>query len=374
MRQDVLCALPRLTIAVALAIGGPAAWAQATAPDTAIVHEVLGPGIHLFRVPVAADLWTATNTVVIVNDDDVTVFDSNTRGVNARKIIASIKAITPKPVRTLINSHWHQDHWSGNDEYVKAFPGVQIIATMETRDFMKRMGSPFFAHGLHVSWRRSQAALDSAIRRGRRADGTALTAEARRAQEADIAETRSFAEEVAAVRRVLPTIAYRDSLSLWSGTREFRLLSVTGDATGSTVLFLPRERLLVMGDVLVSRPDGSGPPPWTTNSYSITPWYHALRQLRALDAAVIVPGQGPAFRDGTFLDITTQVFGAIIEQSHAAMERGIVTTEGVQAQVNVDAIGLRYPKVSEGRLPDFRAWVNVLVRKVVQESFDGVVR
>lgn len=375
MRQAVRRAGWGLSILIALAALALSARAQATTrPDTSIVHEVLGEGIHLFRVPYAAELWTATNVVVIVNDDDVTVFDSNTRGATARRIIASIKAITPRPVRTLINSHWHMDHWSGNDEYVKAFPGVQIIATMETRDFMKRMGSPFFAHGLNAGWKRSQALLDSAIRTGRRADGTPLTADARRAEEANIAEARSFAEEVGSVRRVLPTIAYRDSLTLWSGTREFRLLSVTGDATGSTVLYLPRERLLVTGDVLVARPDGTGPPPWTTNSYAITPWYHALRRLRDLDAAVIVPGQGPAFRDGTFLDITTAVFGAVLEQSHAALERGIVTTDGVQAQVNVDAIGRRYPGVTEARLPDFRFWANILVRKVVQESFDGVVR
>ena len=42
-------------------------------------------------------------------------------------------------MRTLINSHWHQDHWSENAEYVKAFPGLQIVATTQTRDYTKRM-------------------------------------------------------------------------------------------------------------------------------------------------------------------------------------------------------------------------------------------
>ena len=44
----------------------------------------------------------------------------------ARMVIAEIRKITTKPVRTLINSHWHQDHGPGNDEYVKAFPGLQM--------------------------------------------------------------------------------------------------------------------------------------------------------------------------------------------------------------------------------------------------------
>src|SRR6476660_579799 len=138
-----------------------------TPPDTSLTKEILGDGIYLFRAPSALDLWTATNVVVIVNDEDVTVFDSNTRARTARMVIAEIRKITPKPVRTLINSHWHQDHWSGNDEYVKAFPGLQIVATTETRDYMKRMGSKFFADGLNTEVVRSRAALDTAIKTGK---------------------------------------------------------------------------------------------------------------------------------------------------------------------------------------------------------------
>jgi len=50
----------------------------------------------------------------------VTVFDSFTLPATARLAIAEIRALTAKPVRTLINSHWHQDHRSGNDEFRKA--------------------------------------------------------------------------------------------------------------------------------------------------------------------------------------------------------------------------------------------------------------
>ena len=48
-----------------------------------------------------------------------------------------------------------------------------------------------------------------------------------------------FAAEVAALPRVLPNWVYRDEMTFWSGRREFRLMSLTGDATGSTVLYLP---------------------------------------------------------------------------------------------------------------------------------------
>jgi hypothetical protein len=106
-------------------------------PELTLIKEVLADGVYLFRAPTALDRWTATNVVVVLNQDDVTVFDSFTRPATARMAIAEIRALTSKPVRTLINSHWHMDHWSGNDEFRKAFPGIQIVASAETRGYYK---------------------------------------------------------------------------------------------------------------------------------------------------------------------------------------------------------------------------------------------
>jgi glyoxylase-like metal-dependent hydrolase (beta-lactamase superfamily II) len=372
-RRIVATGIPSAALYVGLIVAAHPVAAEAP-PDTSLTKEVLAEGIYLFRAPSALDLWTATNVVVIVNDQDVTVFDSNTRARTARMVIAEIRKITPKPVRTLINSHWHQDHWSGNDEYVKAFPGLQIVATTETRDYMKHMGSRFFAAGLNTQVDRQRAALDTAVRTGKQRDGTPLTADARKQMEKDIAETAAFATEVANVKRVLPTIAYSDSLMLWSGGREFRLISVTGDATGSTVLYLPAEKILVMGDALVTQEEGNGPPPWTTNSYAITPWLNSLRGLERLDATIMVPGQGPAFHDKAYLTLTGDLFESIIAQVHAALERGLVTLADVQAAVNVDAIGRKYTPNATEPDPRFKTLVSALVRKVHQESLDGVSR
>jgi glyoxylase-like metal-dependent hydrolase (beta-lactamase superfamily II) len=309
---------------------------------------------------------------VIINETDVTVFDSNTRPATAQKVIAEIRKLTPKPVRTLINSHWHMDHWSGNDAYAKAYPGLQIVATTQTRDYMKRMVAKYFTEQVNVA--RARAALDTAIRTGKLRDGTPLTPEVRRKREADLAESAAFAAEVAATPRVLPNVVYRDTLIFWSGRREFRLISATGDATGSTVLYLPGEKLLAMGDVLVGPESGDGPPPWTTNSYAIAPWLASLRGFEALDAAVIVPGQGAAFHDKTYLKLTGDLFASVIAQVHSALERGLTTLAEVQTAVNVDAIGRQYTPGSADLSPDFRPLVAALVRKVHQESLDGAAK
>jgi glyoxylase-like metal-dependent hydrolase (beta-lactamase superfamily II) len=374
--------MPGISVRPLLAAFGLAiaAWTASAAPlETSVakaramlVHEDLGGGVHVFRAPQELEFWTSTNSVVVINDEDVVVFDSPTRAVTAKAVIAEIRKLTPKPVRVLINSHWHQDHWSGNDEYAKAFPGLRILASAQTRDYMKRMPSAYFANGLQRGMQARRDELAEAIKTGKLPDGSPLTPEVRAQKEGVIARREQFAAEVAALPRILPDAVYEDEMTFWSGKREFRLMSVTGDATGSTVLFLPGQRILATGDVLVSPEDGKGPPPWTTNSYSVTPWLETLRRLDALDSAVIVPGQGPAMRDETYLRRTIELFAAVIDQVHAALERGVVGLEAVQAAVNVDEIGRGYTPGAPLD-EDFPVWVSIFAKKAMQESLDGAI-
>lgn len=344
--------------------------AQTPAPTPRIEKVVLADDVYLFRAPSAMDMWTASNSVVIVNEQDVAIFDSNTRPATTALVLAEIRKITNKPVRYLINSHWHMDHWLGNEVYAKAFPGLQIIATQETRDYMKRMSVPYFVN--MVGAVRMRANLDTAIRTGKMKDGSPFTAETRKTMESDLAEVTTFANEIAAVKQFLPTLAYNDSLTFWSGKREFRLLSMTGDATGSTVLYLPGERILVTGDVVVRRENGDGAQPWTTNSYLITPWLASLRHLESLDVTTIVPGQGPALKDKTFLRMTIELYEAIIAQAHAAAEGGAITLADVQAKVNLKDLRTRFTHGDAYLEARFDEVVSGLVKKVYQESHDGL--
>jgi len=337
-----------------------------------LIHEDLGGGVHVFRAPGDLDYWTSTNSVVVIDDEDVVVFDSPTRAVTAKAVIAEIRKLTPKPVRILVNSHWHQDHWSGNDEYVKAYPGLRIVASEETRDYMKRMPAAYFLNGLETAQKTRRAELATAIQTGKLPDGSPLTPEARAKKEEYLGQREQFMNEVAALPRFLPNVVYRDTMTFWSGRREFRLMSVTGDATGSTVMFLPAEKILATGDVLPSPEDGKGPPPWTTNSYSVTPWLETLRRLDALEPAAIVPGQGPAMRDRTYLERTIQLFAAVIDQVHAALERGVVGVEAVQKSVNVDRIADAYAP-DAAKSEEFHHWLQYFSKKAMQEALDGAI-
>jgi glyoxylase-like metal-dependent hydrolase (beta-lactamase superfamily II) len=230
----------------------------------------------------------------------------------------------------------------------------------------------FFADEIGGGLGRVRAALDTAIRTGRLRDGTPLTAAGREAEEEDIRNTARFASEIGAVPRVLPNLAFADTLVLWSGQREIRLFSEPGDAPGSTVLYLPSERLLVAGDVLVTPEDGQGPPPWITHSYTITPWLSALRSFESLDVSVIVPGQGPALHDKAYLARTLEVCESLLGQVHAALGRGAVTLDEVELMVKGDSVAGEYALESSTPPARWQRFVHTFVRKAFQESLDVI--
>jgi len=237
---------------------------------------------------------------------------------------------------------------------------------------MSRMGSPFFAGEIEAfGMTRMREELAAAIKTGKLADGSPLTPAVRARKEASIQMASQFQAEVSALPRVLPNVVYRDEMTFWSGGREFRLMSLSGDATASTVLYLPGHKVLVTGDVLVSPEDGKGPPPWTTNSYAVTPWLDSLRRLEALDVDAIVPGQGPVMHDKVYLRRTIGLFAAIIDQVHAALEKGLVRLNQVQAAVDVDRIGREYAPGAPLD-EDFHLVVSIFAKKAMQEALDGV--
>ena len=77
---------------------------------------------HIFE-KIADDVYFATaagtvhlvsNSLVVINEDDVLVVDSHITADAARELLSSIKTLTEKPVRYLVNSHFHFDHAHGN--------------------------------------------------------------------------------------------------------------------------------------------------------------------------------------------------------------------------------------------------------------------
>src|SRR5438270_7517001 len=78
------------------------------------------------------------NTAVFVMTNGVTVVDTKNPGWG-QPILAKIKELTPKPVTTIINTHTHGDHVSGNVEFPAT---VEVITQDNTAKLMREMRAP----------------------------------------------------------------------------------------------------------------------------------------------------------------------------------------------------------------------------------------
>ena len=138
----------------------------------------VAPGIHAFIEDFGRAV-VSCNIVAIVGDDAVAVIDSGHHPRLTRRIAAEIRALTPKPVRYLVNTHWHNDHVSGNFVFAEAFPGVTIVAHAFTSQVMDRDMSAFQGPNCILFLETQSKPLREALANGTGADGKPLT-EARR--------------------------------------------------------------------------------------------------------------------------------------------------------------------------------------------------
>ena len=308
----------RLTaILFALLVGPPAVAAQnQTLEITRIADGVYGAVYSEFRMdPVEG------NSLIVVGGDGVLVLDSGRSPHAARAMIAEIRKLTPLPVRQLVNSHWHDDHIFGNQAYRDAFPGIEIIAHRQTRaDMVERVIPSLKDYGIDY-WTKMAVGFEERLAKGTRPDGTPLT-DAQKTRLRDQARTvREFLPKIPSLSVALPSLATDGSVTLFQGDREIQLLYLgVGNTGGDLAIYLPKEKILATGDLLVH------PTPFAYGS-EIGPWIGVLKQLRQLDAAIILPGHGPLMRDKVYLDLVIGLFESLLAQVTASAKAGLSLEE-----------------------------------------------
>jgi cyclase len=176
-------------------------------------------------------------------DDYVVEVDAN-YPVGAHVVIPKIHAITAKPVRFVVDTHFHPDHASGNE--VWADEGATIVAQAGVLDELERNGP--------AEWD--------------------LAARSR--------------PDVAASRLRLPSIVYVDQMAFDDGHHRVELhWPGVAHTRGDTLVWLPRERILFTGDVCVN-----GSYNYVHDS-NIGEWIKALKSATQLGALTVCPGHGP---------------------------------------------------------------------------------
>jgi cyclase len=274
------------------------------------------------------------NVTIIINDADVVVVDGSGAPEAARQVIAYIRQLTPNPVRVLINTHGHGDHTLGNQEYVEAFPGVEIIARPETRDYMTGAGYP---PGRGIDYVRQIARSTASRKEAGAAEIARLRDEGVAENDTIIALLRQYYEHDLDLRQQAyrtvqltpPTLTFGDRLVLHRGDRaiDVRYLG-PGDTHGDAVVYLPQDHIVITGDMVVH------PIPYGFSRHPLA-WASTLDSLAALDFDLLIPGHGDVQRGKAYLNQVRDLLRAVRTPVQRGVESGL-DLETVKRQVNLD--------------------------------------
>jgi glyoxylase-like metal-dependent hydrolase (beta-lactamase superfamily II) len=299
------------------------------------------------------------NSVVIVNEEDVVVVDTNITPASARAVIAEIKKITPKPVRYVVNTHWHNDHVTGNAAYREAYPQVDFIAhantLADTLEIMLPQNKKFLDDAP-----KNIAALEERLAKGVRRDGTPMTEKDKQEVKAYVEMFKGYMAEARGYTYVPATVTVERELVLHrAGGREIRLMHLgRGNTRGDLVVYLPKERVLVTGDLVVN------PIPFSFGSY-LGEWIETLRKLRALPADVIVTGHGPVQRDKAYIETVGALLESTLSQARDAVKRGL-TLEETRKAVNLESFMKKFAGDDPARR---RAFEGFFVAPAVERAY-----
>jgi glyoxylase-like metal-dependent hydrolase (beta-lactamase superfamily II) len=226
-------------------------------------------------------LVVMSNATIIEGDRDVLVVDSHVTPGGAWALREELKAITPKPIRFVVNSHHHFDHSHGNQIYG---PEVEIIATQFARDQIVAGKSvdarPYntFIGGVPGTIRNLEGRL-----------AQAADAKERETIENQLAVQRNHLEGTKAVKPTPPSVTLTHALTLYRGAREIRILHLgRGHTGGDVIVHLPKERIIATGDLLVEGLSYLG------EGY-FDEWVETLEKVKALGFDTVLPGHGRPF-------------------------------------------------------------------------------
>ncbi len=270
----------------------------------------LADGVYAIQHENLHDGNPSGNTTVIIGDREVFVVDSTYRPSLAREDIAQIRQWTDKPVGYLLNTHFHDDHHNGNRTYMDAFPALAIIAQEETKKDMDLIQPGNIERGP-----KELAATITAFRQGTDQRGRALSEDEKKQVQYLLPGLEQLLAEFRTLVYQPPTLTFTDKLDIDIGNREVQVRHLgRGNTPGDAVVYLPKEKILVAGDLLVY------PIPYTYDGYPAE-WIETLRKMSQLDVQTIVPGHGPVLHDKTYLSLVTDLFQSAVEQVRARIRQ-----------------------------------------------------
>lgn len=248
-----------LILSIALVVTPAGAHAAASGAG-----EILEKDIPLKVTEVAPGLFfqyhhQESNSAFLVTSEGVLVIDTRQHPRRAEELLATIRKHTDKPIRWVVNTHAHGDHYFGNSVFKRE--GALIIAHRDTAGMMKaQFGSEMKRRMGYFKQRQYDAGE---------------------------------------VKLVLPDVTFDSRITLTLGGRTVELLYIgAGQNPGDTFVHFPQERVLFAGGPFSKE---SWPNPSFTPS--MTGWIDVLRKIAAMNVDHYLGGHGDV---GTKQDVLNE--------------------------------------------------------------------
>src|SRR4029077_1363172 len=216
-------------------------------------------GRQAFSIKVVTSLddqfWV--NSVIIEGTHEVMLVDAQLTKTNAERVLQEIKA-TKKPLSIIYITHEHADHFLGLEVFKEAYPGVRIIANSTVED-------------------RADKVYQQKIDKWKQILGSGATS------------------------RVVAIEKFDGNFIAFDGSRIEVLKRIQGDTDENTMLWVPGQRTLIAGDVVVNNMHLYTA---ETDSKAREKWLDSLQEIRKLKPSVVIPGHSKV---GDPLDANTAV-------------------------------------------------------------------
>ena len=189
------------TLAAFAAVGGTA---SGQAPSLPFVVKQVGPGVY--AAIDGPEHKAGSNAGFVIGDDGVLVVDAFFNPEAARALVAEIHALTPRPIRYVVNTHYHVDHTGG--DAVLRDAGAVIIAHRNVRGWERTNNINLLGDRITPEMRAQIEALP------------------------------------------LPDVTTDKDLTVWLGSRKVVVQTVLGHTGGDLTIIVPDAKVLFTGDML----------------------------------------------------------------------------------------------------------------------------
>lgn len=317
--------------------------------------EKLAEGVYAALVKPRPPTYVFANSLIVIGTDAALVVDTQQSPSAAEDLMSELERLTDVPVRYIVNTHWHGDHVYGNETYRRSFPGVVILGHDSTREDVLGPGVERRQEELRTlpeTIREREAML---------ASGDLTDEQRARVEYSRSARTR-YLGELQHLTLVPPDVTFSTSVVVHLGGGFDVEVHHLGPAhtRGDVVVYLPREEILAVGDLLEDAF------PYFGDSYP-SGWATALERIGRFDAETMLPSHGSVLRDRELLDVETRLLRALVTNVKRAVGEG-KSAEETQTEVTLPEFRSFFTGDAPERLAGYQQAVAAAVARAYQEA------